>query len=178
MKKYKVEIEGIRPLLTNKKLEDEEAVRKRGEEQDSEELAKKKVYKVGNKLVIPAEQIERAMEKVASSFKLEGQGKKTYKDLVQGAVFVEPEFIEITPQGFEIDRRSVVIPSTKGRITRYRPKWKSGWKLKFEVRVMDDRVKPEVLQKIIDEAGRIKGIGDGRSIGMGRFMLISFQLVK
>ncbi|RLG10586.1 hypothetical protein DRN69_08805, partial [Candidatus Pacearchaeota archaeon] len=61
-------------------MEDEVAVKKRGEEKDNEELAKKKVYKVDGKLVIPAEQIERAMEKVASSFKVEGQGKKTYKD--------------------------------------------------------------------------------------------------
>ena len=175
MQIYQVEIEGIRPLLTNRYMEDEVAVKKRGEEKDNEELAKKKVYQVDGKLVIPAEQIERAMEKVASSFKVEGQGKKTYKDLVQGAVFVEPEYIEIRPQKFEIDKRTVVIPSTRGRVARYRPKWNPGWKLKFKVRVMDDRVTPEVLQKIIDEAGRIKGIGDGRSIGMGRFMLTSFK---
>lgn len=178
MKKYKVEIRGIRPLLTNKWITEEEAVKKKGEDKDDEAMAKLRAYEVDGKYCIPSEQVERAMEKVASSFKLKGMRSKSYKDLIQGAVFLSPEFLEIKPQQFEIDKRTVVIPSTRGRVMRYRPKWKTGWKAEFIIEVMDDRVTPDILQKVIDEAGRIKGVGDARSIGMGRFMVTKFSTAK
>ena len=176
MKTYKVTIKGVRPLLMNKWVEDN-SIKKRGEVQDSAELCEHKLYKLNGKLVQPAEHIERAMEKVASSFKIKGAGKKTYKDLVQGAVFIQPEFIEHKVQKWVVDKRTVVIPSTKGRILRFRPRLDE-WELDFTVQVLDDRVTPEILKLILDEAGRLKGIGDGRSIGFGRFIVTRFEEVK
>jgi len=174
MKTYEVEIEGITPLMMNRILEPEEIPKKQGEAFDSQELAHKKVYKVGDKIVVPSEWIIRAMQRVAGEFRVEGMKKTTYKQLLPGNVFIEPEFIEIDPQEYVIDKRTVVIPTTRGRVWRYRPKWPK-WKLKFKIKVFDERIKQEVLNHILVEAGRRVGIGDGRSIGFGRFIVTKFE---
>ena len=175
IKTYRVTIEGVRPLLMNKWIPDDASTKKRGEAQDSPEMAKKRAYIVDGKLVMPAEWIERAMHSVSSSFKLPGHGKKTYKDLIGGAISIEPEFIELTPQEYKIDERTVVIPATRGRVLRYRPRLDPGWRATFHIHVFDSRIGKDVLENILAEAGRLKGVGDGRSIGMGRFIIVEFK---
>ena len=174
MNEYKVTIKGIRPLLQNKKVEMETEIKKRGEEKDSPECCKNKLYKLNNKIVQPAEMIERAMTKNSGQFKMKGAGKKSYKDLIAGSVFVEPEFIEHKNQKWIVDCRTVVIPATRGRINRYRPRF-DDWELTFNIRTMDDRISEDILKNILDEAGRLTGIGDGRAIGMGRFIVTEYK---
>ena len=177
MEEYEVTIKGITPLMSNRFLENEETSGKKGEVEDSPELADKKVYRVGDKVVAPSEWIQRAMEKVASEFKVEGMGRTTYKTLLPGNIFINPEYIPIEPQSYVIDKRSVVNPFTKGRVIRYRPKW-TNWKLSFKIQVFDKRLKEDVLRNILTEAGRRVGIGDGRKIGFGRFVVTKFKKVK
>ena len=174
MYKVDVEIKGITPLLMHRFLENEPKPEKRGEDIENEEIAEHRLYKNDKgEVIVPNEWIIRAMFKVASDFKVEGMRKKTMKSLLPGNIYIEPEAIKIEPQKWAVDKRTVVIPSTRGRVMRFRPKFEN-WKLSFKVLVMDDRIKPEILHHILEEAGRRSGIGDGRSIGFGRFIVSKF----
>ena len=179
MYEVNVEIEGITPLLMNRFIEDEEIPKKKGEQKETEEDAKKRLYlNEKGEIIVPSEWLLRAMDRVSSEFKVEGMKRATYKSLLAGNIFIEPEAIKIEPQEWIVDKRSVVIPATRGRIMKYRPKFNQGWKLKFKIKVFDDRIKKEVLYHILVEAGRRAGIGDGRTIGMGRFIVKSFEKEK
>jgi len=171
MFRVKVKIKGTTPLLMNKWNQELAEART-----DRPEFAEKRLYKNDKgEIVVPAEWIERAIMKVAKDFKVEGQRKITYALLLPGNVIIRPEFIKIEPQKWVIDARTVVIPSTGGRVMRYRPKFEN-WSLEFSIDVIDERIKPETLQKILVDAGRRVGIGDGRSIGFGRFMIEKYEV--
>ena len=166
-----VEIEGVTPLLQNKIQPSEAVVKKRGEEQETEETAKSRLYKLEDgTIVVPSEWILRAMDRVSSEFKVPGMKRTTYKTLLPGNVNITKEAIPIEPQSWVVDERTVVIPSTRGRVWRYRPKFPK-WKLRFTFRVFDTRIDKKTLITILQEAGRRIGIGDARKIGFGRFIV-------
>ena len=173
MKKIEVEIEGVAPLLQNKIPDDMDVTQRKGEGKDTAEGCKDKVYKLGSKICQPATHLEQAMIKTATGIKLKGQGKKTYKDMFKGTVFVKPEYIPHKIQKWVVNKTTVVIPSTKGRITRFRPMFEK-WALAFEIEVLDDRVSSEVVKMALDEAGRTNGLGDNRP-RFGRFIVTKFK---
>lgn len=70
-----------------------------------------------------------------------------------------------------LDVRSVRNPSTKARNVRYRVAASSGWKITFHALWDKTIVSRNELEAVIIDAGRLSGIGDGRSIGFGRFSL-------
>jgi len=75
-----------------------------------------------------------------------------------------------------LDICGVKNPSTKARNVRYRVAASPGWIAQFSL--MWDKVivaRGEMEQVAVD-AGRFTGLGDGRSIGMGRFELLSFDV--
>ena len=124
------------------------------------------------------------MIKAAVSFKIQGKGRKTYKDLFQSAVFVTPEEIlhglevpeELDTDGDKqlyLDVRPVVIQ--RSRIVRMRPAFKPGWKLDFTIEVIDDTIHPEVVNDVLTLAGKTVGIGDYRP-RFGRFMVTQFSV--
>lgn len=172
MKKYEVTIEGTAPLLQNK-IPDLEGTEKKGEGKDNAEQCENKLYKINEKIVQPAIHIEQALIKVSGGIKQKGQGKKSFKDLFKGSVFIKPEYIEHEFQKWEIHKSTCVIPATKGRITRYRPILPK-WKLTFEIEVLDDRLTTDVLKLALDEAGRVNGLGDYRP-RYGRFIITKFK---
>lgn len=75
-----------------------------------------------------------------------------------------------------IDVRSVKNPATRGRNVRYRVAASSGWKAKFTIAWDKTIVSRNEIQACINDAGRLSGIGDGRSIGFGRFTVEKFEL--
>lgn len=135
MRKYEVEIKGITPLLMNKPAEygfDEQWVEKKASS-DWEKEALQKVYRDADGTIYqPSEHIVRVLIEAGKKLKVKGQGKATYSKLMGSMVQIEPDAIPHLQDEFEIHKALVVIPSTKGRIMRYRPMFKN-WGLKFEV---------------------------------------------
>lgn len=68
-----------------------------------------------------------------------------------------------------LDVRSVRNPTTRARNVRYRVAARVGWEATFQI--MWDRtvVARDELRAVLIDAGRLVGLGDGRSIGFGRF---------
>lgn len=52
----------------------------------------------------------------------------------------------------------------------------AGWELQFSIEVQDERLSPEVMKAVLEEAGRAVGIGDYRP-RYGRFAVEQFQVI-
>lgn len=76
-----------------------------------------------------------------------------------------------------IDVCGVRNPSTKGRNVRYRLASSAGWKMTFTLLWDKTIVNRDQMRAILNDAGTLVGLGDGRSIGFGRFQVAEFKVV-
>jgi hypothetical protein len=75
-----------------------------------------------------------------------------------------------------LDIRSVRNPSTRARNVRYRLACAPGWQCSFRL-TWDVLVVPgDQMREVVRLAGQLAGLGDGRSIGLGRFAVDSYQV--
>lgn len=178
-KVYDVEIKGVMPLLQN---------RFAGGEPDTSTKKKTQTTKENNvedtlysfpdgKTYHPAEAIRQALIEAGKAFK---KGKSNLSKTFASFCMVSPEAIPLKEK-WTVDRRAVVIPSTKGRVMRNRARYDE-WSLKFEVTILeDDEISQKTLHDALDYAGHYIGIGDYRpqKKGMyGRFIVTSIKEAK
>lgn len=76
-----------------------------------------------------------------------------------------------------LDIRGVKNPSTRARNVRYRVACAPGWEVVFTIAFDKSIVSREQMQSALWHAGKLVGIGNGRTIGMGRFDVVSFEPV-
>lgn len=74
-----------------------------------------------------------------------------------------------------LDISGVKNPMTKGRNVRYRVAACPGWHLTFNIIWDKLQVHREEMKKVIEDAGMLVGLGDGRSIGNGRFKIVTLE---
>jgi len=182
MKKYKVTIEGITPLLMNKPEQfgfDVQWVEKHAST-DWEKQALQKIYiDADGKIYQPSTHIEQALMEAGKKIKMKGAGKATYSKPFGSMVSVEEAEIPHEITDYEIHKSLVVIPTTKGRIARYRPMFKK-WKLNFHI-LFEDEIPADVLKEALEIAGRYSGLGDWRPEKkgkFGKFQVTSWKEVK
>jgi hypothetical protein len=77
-----------------------------------------------------------------------------------------------------LDVRSVNNPNTKGRNMRYRVAASPSWTASFEITWDSTIVSRAEMEQIATDAGKLVGIGSGRSIGLGRFEVQKFKELK
>jgi hypothetical protein len=186
-----VQVEGIAPLLQHRfPMPDFDDLSKGGKkktgETDYSQEWRNYLYISGGEVYQPATHFDGCLIKAAAGYKIQGSRGKTYKDLFKGNVFCSPDEI---PHGIEapetldtdadkplyLDVRPCVVQ--RARIVRVRPAFKPGWKLNFEITVLDDQIPPNVVSDVLAMAGRTVGIGDFRP-RFGRFMVTRFETVK
>ena len=176
MKTYNVEIKGTTPLLQNKPEEygfDEEWVTKKASNEYEKEGLKKLYVNSDGVIYQPATHIERALIEAAKKIRVKGRGKATYSKLFGSMVSIPTLDITHLVDDYEIFKALVVIPSTKGRVMRYRPMFRD-WALKFVIE-FEDEIPSEVIKEALEIAGRYVGIGDWRPEKKGKFG--KFQVV-
>jgi hypothetical protein len=88
--------------------------------------------------------------------------------LIPSGVWMVDEFVPVDPQTWEVDIRPVVIPATKGRILRYRPRF-DDWKLTFTLEYDPDRFSFDTVHELVEKFGRMIGVGDFRPSRRGTF---------
>lgn len=89
-----------------------------------------------------------------------------------------PEPLPTDPEApVYVDTRSVKNPTTKGRNVRHRVAASKGWSARFNITWDKTVVSRGEMEQALIDAGMLVGIGDGRSIGFGRFTVEEFQLV-
>ncbi|PFH81616.1 hypothetical protein [Bacillus sp. AFS088145] len=86
------------------------------------------------------------------------------------------QFLENTPEDeVYLDVRSVRNPATKGRNVRYRVAMSPGWETEFTLQWDNTIIAGAQVEQVLLDGGSLVGLADGRSIGFGRFELVSFE---
>jgi len=91
--------------------------------------------------------------------------------------FVPEEPIPTDPEcPVYMDIRSAKNPSTKARNVRYRIATSPGWQATFHLQWDKTIVSRNEMQAVLIDGGQLVGLGDGRSIGFGRFQVEDFEV--
>jgi hypothetical protein len=120
-------------------------------------------------LYMPSSAVVRCFREAASDFKQ--RGKRQSMKYAAGAAFIPAADIILfnpTLTDYEVDSRPVVIPATKGRIMRHRPRL-NAWRLVFYVEVDTDLIGIDTAHQIMTAGGALKGLGDYRPEKGGPF---------
>lgn len=157
-------IEGISPLLMHAyPLVPIEALDKKTVEEQAE-LA---CYRdPDGMLYVPGVNIQRAL--IAGATFSKGKGRASLQKPVAACTIVSPERVILAPQAYAIDTRPVVIPSTRGRVLRHRPRFEQ-WSLTFNIEFDPDLVTIVQLRRVLDDAGQRVGLLDFRPECKGPF---------
>ena len=194
----KVTIKGFRPLLWHwfgPHALPLEAVEKTGVAgHDPEEWRKTYLATKEGQLYVDASYVFACIRDGGSKVKL---GRGNAKAAVSSTLEVEETRVLIDrfmPEGYKtmdtadfpidadepvyLDVRSVRNPSTKARNIRYRVAASPDWTATFHITWDKTIVPRDVMHSILIDAGKLCGLGDGRSIGCGRFTVEKFEEIK
>lgn len=181
MEKVEFRIEGVSALLMHSyPLVPIEALEKKTPQEQAEIAAYRIPSKNGARgnLYVPGTALWRAL--VAAGVYSKGKGRGNLSQSVAACVAITPEYLDLGTADYVVDTRPVVIPATKGRILRYRPRldaWSVSGVLLFDPNMLT------VLQvrRIVDDAGSKVGILDFRPAKkgpFGRFQVVAWKHEK
>jgi hypothetical protein len=170
MKEYKVEIEGVTPLLFNRFIEasiDSKTKKRVGS--PKELIVEDKLYKTEEgEIYTPSTHIYGMLINASKNFKITGKGKATYSKLIGSSIEVSPDAIVHKIQKWRPFSISAVNPMTRGRMMVIRPMMEV-WKLEFNLKFEEDDIPVEVIKNILDYGGQYVGIGDWRPATKGKY---------
>ena len=173
IRRVKVEVKGVTALLMHRfPIEPIEAIEKKTP-QEQAEIAAYRTPEGG--LYVPAVCIQRALISAAAFSK--GKGRASLQRNAAACLMIEPEWVDLGVKTFAVDSRAVVVPATKGRVVRHRPRI-DAWALAFSVDFDDSLLRETELRRIVDDAGQRVGLLDFRpeKRGMfGRFMVTTWE---
>jgi hypothetical protein len=189
MKTFIAVIEGLTPLLMHRfgDAEDTESTSRKVhiKQKDPREEAEKGAYRNANgELYMPGPAIARMLREAGAAHKQRGS-RKSLKFVIPAAVLVpEDQIVLRDNEGkalteYEVDSRPVVIPSTKGRIMRHRPRL-NYWCLETHLEIDDDMLEPSLIHQLLAEGGSKIGLLDFRPEKggtFGRFAVVSWGIL-
>jgi hypothetical protein len=145
------------------------------------EVAEKKCYRdsEGN-LYLPGSNVLACLIGVGIYHKA-GRSKLTTQksSLIPAGITVEEMICPFGTKEFEVDSRSVVIPSTGGRIMEHRPRL-DDWELPFTLEIDEEMFSEKTVRTLVSDAGRKVGLGDfrpQRKGPFGRFTVTGWKLL-
>lgn len=126
-------------------------------------------------LYIPGIAIQRAL--VAGAAFSKGKGRASLQKQAAACISISPEYVGLGVKDYAIDARPVVVPATRGRVMRYRPRLDE-WQVSFEITFDETLIKESELRCIVDDTGSRVGLLEFRPArkGMfGRFMVTEWK---
>jgi len=183
-----VTIKGMTPILMNRFTEKNEvavsggtstvAIGDRGSPR-AQATEKAYIDKKGT-LYVPGPNIFSCLIQ-AGKFHKVGKSKVTTQksSLVPAGISMMDMVCSLDTKKFEVDSRSVVIPSTGGRIMCHRPRV-DDWSLTFTLDVDTKMFDPKFVRTLVDDAGKKVGLGDfrpDRKGPFGRFVVTKWKEV-
>ena len=151
-----VKIKGKSPLLMHKfPLVSIEGLEKKSSKEQAEIAA----YREPNtgELYIPAVCIQRSL--INAGVYSKGKGRASLQKIVAASLMIGPERVLLGTKKYEIDSRPIVIPATKGRVMRHRPRL-DDWSCSFEIEYDDVLLTEEQIRKVVDDDGERVGLLD------------------
>lgn len=172
-----VTITGLTPLLMNRFTEASEIAVSSGTRASingsrgtPREQATPKAYAdTSGALYIPGPNIFSCII-AAGAFHKSGKSKVTTmkSSLIPAGLSIVELVCPVIASGWEVDSRSVVIPSTGGRIMCHRPRIDE-WSVSFTIDLDDSVFSPSFIRLVMDDAGKKIGLGDYRPSRKGPF---------
>jgi hypothetical protein len=151
-----------------------------------EEAVKVAYQRPDGTLYLPGAAIARMLREAGGSHKQRGS-RKSLKFVIPAAVLVLDDDISLCDDDgnsltdFEVDSRPVVIPSTKGRIMRHRPRINT-WGMEINLDIDLTMIEADVVHQLLEESGKRLGLGDyrpERGGPFGRFSVVRWaELTK
>lgn len=180
---YQVEIEGISPLIQNNPEQSNEKRQlkpnptRRSSPNDPQEEWRLRAYYINEDGTLghPAEAMEMCLREAAAEIK--GTGRRTLAKPVKRTCFLEGEYMTITNRKIvDCSPKRMAPRNSTGQTTPYyAPEFAAGWRMAFQIHIMDDEsVTPVALKQVIEKAGQAIGLGVHRP-KYGRFMVVKFE---
>ena len=186
--RVQVHIRGRRPLLqhhfTPEALSKEKKERNGPPGNEPDEWKKTCMVTKKNQLYIPGTYVFGMLRDAAKYTK---KGKGSLQALMAATLQVEDDVLLLDrflpKSGPDNDKQAPVYidvcgvrnPSTKGRNVRYRLAASPGWNLTFTILWDKTIISRDEMRAVLNDAGTLTGLADGRNIGYGRFDVVSFQ---
>ena len=165
MAQAKVTIEGTSALLMKKYPE----IPIEGfEKKPPMEQAELSSYRIpgSQELCIPGVAMQRALVNGAAFSK--GKGRASLQKVAAACLMVEQEYIGLGTDKFKLDSRPVVIPATKGRIMRHRPRV-DNWKATFDLEWDETLMSTEQVKQVVEDMGKRVGLLEFRPACKGPY---------
>lgn len=171
-----VDIKGLSPLLMHQfPMVPVEALEKKTAEEQAEIAAYRDP--VTRNLYVPAVALQRCFINGATYSK--GKGRGSLQKNAAACLLIGPEErLSLGQQTFAVDARPIVVPATKGRVIRYRPRLDS-WEVSFTIDYDENLLTEGQVRRIVDDSGSRVGLLDFRPEKkgpFGRFMVTSWQV--
>ncbi len=171
MKSYEFEVEGVSPLLIHQFRGQEEE--KQIKALSPKEQAAKHLYTNDGKIVIPGAHFRGSIINAMINRAIKNS-KMTTKEKNAPRIAVEPFYLLIEPQKYDVNTRAIPIKQGRKSVMDFvsQPEFKT-WKVKGIIKTtLDDDMKSWLV-----EAGENSGVGTNRVNGYGRFKVTSFREV-
>lgn len=187
MKKYKVKIKGVAPLVWNRikrenELEKKELKKDQLNEWEENNWRQKAEYDKKGILIVPREWIHsaliRACQKTALVPNYATKKNRTYTDYMTSCEVMNTKSPGTKKQ--LVDHGEYVAAQGKkggGKVWRIWPVLKE-WKTEFEFWDVGGRMLEKEIKELLKYAGMFCGLGDLRYKRFGRFELVSIQEMK
>ena len=189
MKKYKVKIKGIHPLIWNvmkKEIEDEKKRLKKNEmpewEENEANWKRKAEIKGKDSIVIPSRWIKSMLINACKQTRLvphfANKKSATYTIYMQSMMIEDSAPIcrmkDLKPYGAYVGAQG---KNSSTKVWRIRP-MKENWDTIFLIVDPYGRMKTEELKELLEYSGMFIGLGDNRINNFGRFEVDKIQEVK
>lgn len=127
-------------------------------------------------ICLPGEYLRQAIIHAAKFRQDPRSPRKSAMDLFKAAVVPLSELATLGVKDWDYeDRRRVTVQ--RNGITRIRPAMRAGWKCEVELMCnIPEYVDPMLLRQVIDDAGRLIGVGDFRPT-FGRFTVSNWKIL-
>lgn len=172
-KQVSVTIKGISPLLMHAyPMVPIEGLEKLTPAEQAEHSAYRDPITKG--LYLSGVAVQRAM--VGGAAYSKGKGRASLQKSASACILVSPQRIPLNQSTYVVDSQPVVIPATKGRVLRHRPRLDE-WKATFDIDFDPMLITEDQLRKIIDDTGSRVGLLDfrpERKGPFGRFVVVNW----
>ena len=178
--RVQVEIEGVCPLLfhrwNNESVAAKAKAKKGSEEKKTDDIQSFMWADEKGNICIPGEYLRQSVIHASKYEQDPRSPRKSMMDLMKAALVSLTELASLgVKQPDFIDQRRVVIQ--RSAITRSRPAMRTGWKARFILQVqLPEYLAPQKLNYLIQQAGRVVGVGDFRP-SFGRFSVVKFEVL-
>jgi hypothetical protein len=128
-----------------------------------------------NGLCLPGEYLRGSIVAAAKFRQDPRSPRKSAMDLFKAAVVSLTPLAPLGKEAWDYEHSCRVVIQ-RSAVTRVRPAMKAGWEASFDLQInLPEYVSPELLIGVLNDAGRLVGVGDFRPT-YGRFQVTKFEV--